>query len=173
MPQKEGAILNSLIFQLLILLVGESSVPPPLKPNLIELGRYRKIDRESVTCRWRFRTWGMGGFKKSGNRPNEFWEWIGGIDLIHLDTYLGPSHHFTSFALFTQTLNDCRHLCPPFRVLNSTWFWRLSGRNCPAMFLIVGHAGKYVIAGNYLNVLLSWLYCDDVVFPWFRWFLTL
>ena len=66
MPQNREPFSILLNIQLLIFLVGESSVPPPLKPNLIELGRYRKIDRESVTCRWRFRTWAWEDLKKVG-----------------------------------------------------------------------------------------------------------
>ena len=43
----------------------------PLKPNLIELGRYRKIDRESVTWLRRVWTQGMAGFaKREGNQMN-------------------------------------------------------------------------------------------------------
>ena len=156
----------------------------PLKPNLIELGRYRKIDRESVTWLRRVWTQGMAGFaKREGNQMNfkRKFKGAGVGDLIHMNTSSGfemPLHFFCTFYHDIEWLLQV--VSTPYSLTcevesQSACF---KGNNSRMKLLVLQisndfncRSWNYVIAGNYLTALLSWLWCRS--FPMIQLILTL
>ena len=158
----------------------------PLKPNLIELGRYRKIDRESVTWLRRVWTQGMAGFaKREGNQMNfkrkfkvgrvgwfdsyEYFIWV--RDATSLLLHFLPRHWMITAS--------CVHsICTAWLVRWKAKAPVEKGNNSRMKLLVLQisndfncRSWNYVIAGNYLTALLSWLWCRS--FPMIQLILTL
>ena len=155
-----------------------------VKPNLIELGRYRKIDRQSVTWLRRVWTQGMAGFaKREGNQRN------------FIENSRRPSRWFDSYEYFIW-VRDATSLLLHFFFHDIEWLLQVvstpytltcevesqsacfKGNNSRMKLLVLQSSNdfncrswNYVIAGNYLTALLSWLWCRS--FPMIQLILTL
>ena len=149
-----------------------SSPPHPLKPNLIELGRYRKIDRESVT--WLRGEFGLRAWQDSQRGKETKWilkvnsrrarRWFDSCGYLFWvkDTTSLLLHFLPRHWMITAS---CVHSTQP-----DLWGRKQSacfkGNNSRMKLLVLQMSNdfncrswNYVIAGNYMTALLSWLCC--------------